>query len=69
MSTVDRAVKAAYVYDAVRTPFGRHGGLLSAVRPDDLAACVITAIVERACICIGVGQGLAVVLENAEMST
>jgi acetyl-CoA acyltransferase len=48
MSTADLASKSAYVYDAVRTPFGRHGGLLSAVRPDDLAACVITAIVERA---------------------
>jgi acetyl-CoA acyltransferase len=48
MSTVDLASKSAFVYDAVRTPFGRHGGLLSGVRPDDLAACVITAIVERA---------------------
>jgi acetyl-CoA acyltransferase len=48
MSTVDLASKSAFVYDAVRTPFGRHGELLSGVRPDDLAACVITAIVERA---------------------
>jgi acetyl-CoA acyltransferase len=48
MSNVDISSKSAYVYDAVRTPFGRHDGLLSAVRPDDLAACVITAIVERA---------------------
>ena len=28
----------AYIYDAVRTPFGRFGGALAGVRPDDLAA-------------------------------
>lgn len=28
----------AFVYDAVRTPFGKHGGALAGVRPDDLAA-------------------------------
>lgn len=38
----------AYVYDAIRTPFGKIGGALAAVRPDDLAAHVITALVERA---------------------
>jgi acetyl-CoA acetyltransferase family protein len=37
----------SYVYDAVRTPFGRAGGALSGVRPDDLAAVVIRSIVER----------------------
>jgi len=37
----------SYVYDAVRTPFGRAGGALSAVRPDDLAAVVMRSIVER----------------------
>jgi acetyl-CoA acetyltransferase family protein len=36
-----------YIYDAVRTPFGRAGGALSGVRPDDLAAVVMKAIVER----------------------
>lgn len=36
-----------YIYDAVRTPFGRAGGALSGVRPDDLAATVMKAIVER----------------------
>jgi len=41
-------VNAAYVYDAVRTPFGRHGGALAGVRPDDLAAHVVRALVERA---------------------
>jgi acetyl-CoA acetyltransferase family protein len=38
---------ATYVYDAVRTPFGRAGGALSGVRPDDLAAAVMKAIIER----------------------
>jgi acetyl-CoA acetyltransferase family protein len=38
---------AAYVLDAVRTPIGRHGGGLAGVRPDDLAALVLKAIVER----------------------
>ncbi|MBV8246435.1 MAG: acetyl-CoA C-acyltransferase [Candidatus Eremiobacteraeota bacterium] len=35
------------VVDAVRTPIGRYGGALSAVRPDDLAALVVRALVER----------------------
>jgi acetyl-CoA acetyltransferase len=99
-------VADAYLYDGVRTPFGRYGGALAGVRPDDLAAHVVRAIVDRgadpervnvnggaiaighplgasgtrilatlayelrrrgggygvAAICIGVGQGLAVVL-------
>ncbi|MCR2762940.1 thiolase family protein [Microbacterium sp. zg.B48] len=38
---------SSYVYDAVRTPFGRAGGALAGVRPDDLAAVVMRAIVER----------------------
>ena len=38
---------ASFVYDAVRTPFGRAGGALSSVRPDDLAAVVMRSIVER----------------------
>ncbi|NBP52208.1 MAG: steroid 3-ketoacyl-CoA thiolase, partial [Actinobacteria bacterium] len=33
---------------AVRTPIGRHGGSLSSVRPDDLAAHVVRAAVARA---------------------
>ncbi len=40
-------VPDAYVLDAVRTPFGRYGGALAGVRPDDLAAHVVRAIVER----------------------
>jgi len=38
----------AYIYDAVRTPFGRFGGALAGVRPDDLAAHVIGEQVRRA---------------------
>lgn len=39
---------ATYIYDAVRTPFGKAAGALSKVRPDDLAATVMKASVERA---------------------
>jgi 3-oxoadipyl-CoA thiolase len=38
---------SAVIVDAVRTPIGRHGGALAAVRPDDLAARVIQALLER----------------------
>ncbi|MEO7752147.1 MAG: thiolase family protein [Terracoccus sp.] len=38
----------AFVYDAVRTPFGRYGGALAGIRPDDLAALVISETVRRA---------------------
>ena len=37
----------AYVCDAVRTPIGRYGGALSAVRADDLAAVPIRALMDR----------------------
>ena len=37
----------AYICDAVRTPFGRYGGVLSSVRADDLAATPIKALIER----------------------
>jgi 3-oxoadipyl-CoA thiolase len=37
----------AYIRDAVRTPIGRYGGALASVRPDDLAARTIEAIVAR----------------------
>jgi acetyl-CoA acetyltransferase family protein len=40
-------VSAAYVLDAVRAPFGRYGGGLAQVRPDDLAAHVVGALLER----------------------
>ena len=38
----------AVVLSAVRTPIGRYGGVLSGVRPDDLAGIAIAAAVERA---------------------
>ena len=37
----------AYLYDGLRTPFGRHAGALAAVRPDDLVAGVMAALVAR----------------------
>jgi acetyl-CoA C-acetyltransferase len=37
----------AYLYDGLRTPIGRHGGALAALRPDDLAASVIRALLDR----------------------
>jgi len=41
-------VSRAVILSAVRTPVGRYGGVLAGVRPDDLAAMVISAAVERA---------------------
>jgi acetyl-CoA acetyltransferase family protein len=40
-------MSSAYVLDAVRTPFGRYGGGLSHVRPDDLAAHVVARLLQR----------------------
>lgn len=40
--------RAAFLYDAVRTPFGRYAGALAHVRPDDLAATVLTELLSRA---------------------
>ncbi|MDI5983220.1 3-oxoadipyl-CoA thiolase [Halomonas sp. M4R5S39] len=37
----------AYIYDGIRTPFGRHGGSLAGVRPDDLLGRTLRALVER----------------------
>lgn len=37
----------AYLVDATRTPFGRHGGALAGIRADDLAALPITALMRR----------------------
>jgi 3-oxoadipyl-CoA thiolase len=44
----------AVIVDAVRTPIGRYGGALKDVRPDDLAALTIRAVVERS----GIDPGL-----------
>jgi acetyl-CoA acyltransferase len=38
---------SAFLYDAVRTPFGKFNGGLAGTRPDDLAAAVLTAVRER----------------------
>jgi acetyl-CoA acetyltransferase family protein len=38
----------AFIYEAVRTPFGRYGGALAGVRPDDLAAHALRSLLERA---------------------
>jgi 3-oxoadipyl-CoA thiolase len=40
-------IKQVYVVDALRTPVGRFGGTLAAVRPDDLAALVLGEILKR----------------------
>jgi 3-oxoadipyl-CoA thiolase len=42
-----RPLREAWVVAAVRTPIGRYGGALASVRPDDLAAAAIRAVVER----------------------
>src|ERR1700756_14378 len=42
-----RSMTDALIIDAVRTPIGRYAGALSSVRPDDLAAAVVKAVVER----------------------
>ena len=38
---------AAYVYAAIRTPFGKLGGGLAQIRPDDLAATVLTGLLAK----------------------
>lgn len=40
-------MNTAFIYDYVRTPFGRYGGALASVRPDDLAAHVVGEQVRR----------------------
>ncbi len=40
-------MSSCFVYDAVRTPFGRFGGALAGTRPDDLAATVVRAMLGR----------------------
>ena len=47
MSSLVRTLRDAWIVDAVRTPIGRYGGALASVRPDDLAALVIRALVDR----------------------
>lgn len=40
-------MEASYICDAIRTPIGRYGGMLSSIRTDDLAAIPIKALIER----------------------
>lgn len=40
-------MSSSFIYDAVRTPFGRYGKALSTVRPDDLAAVVLKELLNR----------------------
>ena len=40
-------MKTVYVVDALRTAIGRYGGALSSIRPDDLLACTIEALINR----------------------
>jgi len=49
-----RPLREAWIIEAVRTPIGRYGGALASVRPDDLAAAVIRAVVDRS----GIDAGL-----------
>jgi acetyl-CoA acyltransferase len=57
-------MSAAYVYEAVRSPFGRYGGGLAKVRPDDLAAHTLKALLDRAS-GLDVGQIDDIILGNA----
>lgn len=64
----------ALVCDALSTPIGRYGGVLSSVRVDDLAAVPLRGLMARNpnvdwsavddLICIGVGQGIAIIVER-----
>ena len=40
-------MKPVYIIDSVRTPIGKYGGALASVRPDDLLAHVIKALIQR----------------------
>src|SRR5487761_1677817 len=47
MASITGAADEAVILSAVRTPFGRYGGALRDVRPDDLAALAIAEAVRR----------------------
>ena len=40
-------MRDAFICDAIRTPIGRYGGALSSVRPDDLGAIPLKALMDR----------------------
>lgn len=64
-------MSTAFLVAGVRTPFGRYGGALAPVRPDDLAAQTLAALEfddrgtrhALATMCVGVGQGISGLLE------
>ena len=47
MRDLHRPLREAWIVEAVRTPIGRYGGALASIRPDDLAAAAIRAVVDR----------------------
>src|SRR5471030_3052035 len=51
---LQRQLRDPWIIAAVRSPVGRYGGALAAVRPDDLAAAVLRALVDR----VGIDPGL-----------
>jgi len=51
---LQRQLRDPWIIAAVRSPVGRYGGALAAVRPDDLAAAVLRALVDRS----GIDPGL-----------
>ena len=40
-------MKHAYIYDGIRTAFGRHGGVLAHTRPDDLLSLCLKGLLAR----------------------
>jgi acetyl-CoA acetyltransferase family protein len=47
MTPMTTTTRDVYIADAVRTPIGRYGGALAGIRPDDLAAHVVRALLDR----------------------
>lgn len=47
MSNLLAYMKPVYIIDSIRTPIGKYGGALATVRPDDLLAHVIKALIQR----------------------
>jgi acetyl-CoA acetyltransferase len=73
MSVAYREVNEAWIVGAVRSPIGRHSDSLSSIRPDDLGALVLEALVERTGVppeevedvyMVGVGHGDALAVES-----
>ena len=59
-----RPVREAWLVEAVRTPVGRYGGALASVRPDDLAALVVRAVVDRSGIDPGIVEDVVLGAAN-----